>query len=82
MWSLRPRDRLRGDLRKVEGDVRYRILVSIEIDSRDDRQAYEAATKLEALLKSPMVKMAVESEGIPLSGDGKIVVHQPYFETS
>jgi len=59
--------------------MRYRVLMSIEIDARDDRQAYENALKFESLLKNPMVRMAVESEGIQLADDGRPVVHQPYI---
>jgi len=55
--------------------------MSITVDARDDREAYEYAKKLAGLLKSPLVKMAVEGEGIRLSnGDGKPVVHQPQRE--
>jgi hypothetical protein len=55
--------------------------MSIEVEARDDRQAYEYATKMAELLKSPMVRMAVESDGIRLSGgDGRPVVHQPQRE--
>lgn len=59
--------------------MRYRILMSIEIEARDDRQAYESAVKFEGLLKNPMVRMAVESEGIQLSDDGRPIVHQPFI---
>jgi hypothetical protein len=51
--------------------------MSIEIEAPNDRQAYDHATKLTELLKSPFVRMAVEREGIRLSGDGKPVVYQP-----
>lgn len=54
--------------------MKYRIMVSIEVEARDDRQAVEFAKKFDGLLKQPLVKMAVASEGIP-SGD--VVVHQP-----
>jgi hypothetical protein len=60
--------------------VRYRITLSIAIEARTDRQAHEQALKLWELLKGPLVKMAVESEGIQLSGDGRPVVHQPQRE--
>lgn len=60
--------------------MRYRVLMSVAIDAASDRQAYEHALKLHGLLKSPMVKMAVESEGIRLSGDGQPVVHEPLPE--
>jgi hypothetical protein len=57
--------------------VRYRVLMSIEVDARDDRQAYEYALKLSNLLKSPFVRMAVEGEQIRLVEDGRPVVHSP-----
>jgi len=58
--------------------VRYRIIMSVEVVARDDRQAHENALKLADLLKSPMVKMAVTSAGIQLSGDdGDPIVHRP-----
>jgi hypothetical protein len=60
--------------------VKYRIAMSIEVDARDDRQAYEYAKKLAELLKTPLVRMAVSGEGIQLSGDGRPIVHQPQRE--
>jgi hypothetical protein len=61
--------------------MRYRVTMSIEVEASDDRQAYEYATKLAGLLKSPLVKMAVEGEGIRLSGsNGHPIVHQPQRE--
>lgn len=54
--------------------------MSIEVEAKDDRQAYEYATKLAGLLKSPLVRMAVEGEDIRLSGDGRPIVHQPTRE--
>jgi len=59
--------------------MRYRVFMSIEIDAKDDRQAYENAVKFESLLKNPTLKFFVESEGIQLSGDGDPVVHQPFI---
>ena len=61
--------------------MRYRILVSMEIEARDDRKAHEYAVKLQELLRSPMVRMAVANEEIQLSGDGKPIVHQPQRAT-
>lgn len=55
--------------------------MSIEIESRDDREAHAYALKLANLLKSPLVRMAVEGEGIRLAGDdGHPVVYQPQRE--
>jgi hypothetical protein len=60
--------------------VRYRISMSIAVEARDDRQAHEYALKLAELLKTPLVRMAVEGEGIRLSGDGRPIVYQPQRE--
>lgn len=61
--------------------MRFRIMMSIEVEARDDREALEYAMKFSELLKSPLVKMAVQSEGIRLAnGDGRVVVHQPTRE--
>ncbi len=61
--------------------MRYRVMMSVAIEATNDRQAYEHAAKLAELLKGPLVKMAVESEGIRLSGgDGKPIVHHPQRE--
>lgn len=57
--------------------MRYRVLLSLEIESVDPNQAIESAIKLEGLMKNPMVKMAIEGEGIRLSGDGKPIVYSP-----
>lgn len=58
--------------------MRYRIMMSIEVNARNDRQAHEYGLKLKELLKSPVVKMAVEGAGVQLQGeDGNPVVHQP-----
>jgi len=54
--------------------------MSIEVDARSDSEAYQYAEKLAGLLKSPMVRMAVDGEGIKLSGDGHPVVHMPQRE--
>lgn len=52
--------------------------MSVEIDTKDDREARAHAMKLAELLKSPIVRMQLESEGIRLSGgDGHPVVYQP-----
>ena len=61
--------------------MRYRIMMSMEIEARDDRQAHERALKLQELLKSPMVRMAVAGDGIQLSGDGQPIAYQPQRAT-
>lgn len=60
--------------------MRYRIMMSMVVEARDDREAHEYAKKLSDLLKTPLVRMAVDGEGIRLSGDGQPVVHQPQRE--
>jgi hypothetical protein len=52
-------------------------MMSIEVEATGDRQAHEYAAKLAELLKTPLVRMAVQGEGIQLSGDGRPIVHQP-----
>jgi len=54
-------------------------MMSIEVEASSDAQAYENAKKLGELLKSPLVRMAVENEGIRLSGDGRPIVHHPEY---
>jgi hypothetical protein len=55
-------------------------MMSMVVEARDDREAHEYAKKLSDLLKTPLVRMAVDGEGIRLSGDGQPVVHQPQRE--
>ena len=54
--------------------------MSIEVEARDDREAYEDAKKLSDLLKGPLVKMAVEAEGIRLAEGSQTVVYAPQRE--
>ena len=61
--------------------MRYRVMMSIGIEARDDREALEHALKLEGLLKESYVRMAVTGAGIQLSdGDGSPTVHRPQRE--
>jgi hypothetical protein len=55
-------------------------MMSVAIEARDYGQAHANAVKLKELLEGPLVKMAVESEGIRLSGNGDPVVHRPQPE--
>jgi len=55
-------------------------MMSVAVEAQNDREAIENAKKLAGLLRSPLVKMAVEAEGIRLCGDGRPVVHQPQRE--
>lgn len=52
------------------------------VETYDDRDAADIAKKLDKLLKTPMVRMAIDSEGIRLAyGDGRPVVYAPTRET-
>ena len=58
--------------------MRYKILAHFIVVARDDAHAGELAKKMQALLKHPMVRMAIKDEGIPLAdGDGRPVVYAP-----
>ena len=52
-------------------------MMSVVVEAPGNQQAHENAVKLLGLLKSPLVRMAVEGEGIRLSGDGQPTVHHP-----
>lgn len=55
--------------------------MSVEVEARDDREAHGFALKFAELLKSPLVRMAVEGDGIRLAGsDGHPVVYAPQRE--
>ncbi len=62
--------------------MRHRILVHFVVETRDDRDAAGIAKKLNELLKSSLVRMAIQSEGIQLAhGDGRPVVYTPTRDT-
>jgi hypothetical protein len=53
------------------------------IEARDDREAAEVAKKLDKLLKTPLVRMAIEGEGVRLAdGNGRPVVYTPTREVA
>jgi hypothetical protein len=54
--------------------VAHRIMVHVDVIARDDQEAAVWAQKLDELLKNPMVRMAIEGEGIRVSGQQ---VYQP-----
>lgn len=54
--------------------------MSIEVRATDERQAREHAKKIGELLKSPLVKMAVEGKGVELANGGNLIVYQPQRE--
>ena len=61
--------------------MRHRILMHFIVETRDDRDAAEIAKKLNDLLKTSLVRMAIQSEGIQLAhGDGRPVVYAPTRE--
>jgi hypothetical protein len=61
--------------------VKYKLLMHVLIDANSEREANEVAVKLDKLLKTPMVRMAIRDEGIRLAdGDGKPVVYAPTRE--
>lgn len=62
--------------------MKYKILMHFVIEARDGRDAAETAKKLDKLLKTPLVRMAIEGEGVHLAhGDGRPVVYAPTYET-
>ena len=63
--------------------MRYRIHMHVVIEARSDLDANAVAKKLEALLKTPMVRFAIKDEGIQLAGgDGQPVVYSPQREVA
>jgi len=61
--------------------MRYKILIHFIVDARDSQHASDEAKKLSELLKHPMVRMAIQGEGIQLAGgDGRPVVYAPQPE--
>jgi hypothetical protein len=63
--------------------MNYRQLMHFVIVARDDREAADVAKKLDKLLKTPLVRMAIQGEGVQLAyGDGRPVVYAPTRETA
>lgn len=61
--------------------MRYRVMISVAVEAHSERQAEDQARKLKELLSGPLVKLAVESEGVRLAeGDGRPIVYQPQRE--
>lgn len=61
--------------------MRYKVLMHVMIDARDDRDAHDQANKLVKLLKHPLVRTSITGEGVRLaSGDGQPSVYQPQRE--
>lgn len=61
--------------------MRYRVFMSVAIEARSYPEAYKNAKQLAELLESPVVKMAIQSNGIQLCEEGP-VVHRPLPEGS
>jgi hypothetical protein len=62
--------------------MKHKILMHFVVETRDDLNAKEIAKKLESLLKTPLVRMAIQGEGVQLAyGDGRPVVYAPQRET-
>ena len=61
--------------------MKHKISMCIIVETRDDRDAAEIAKKLQGLLKTSLVRMAIQSEGIRLAHeDGRPVVYAPQRE--
>lgn len=61
--------------------MRHKIMMHVVVETKDDRDASEIAKKLDKLIKSPLVRMAIQGEGVQLAhGDGKPVVYAPQRE--
>lgn len=58
--------------------MRYRLTVSIEVEARSLDEAKANTHKLCALIKEPIVRLSIESEGIKLAnGNGNPVAYNP-----
>jgi hypothetical protein len=61
--------------------MKHRIMMHFIVETRDDRDAAEIAKKLSGLLKTSLVRLAIQGEGIKLAdGDGKPIVYAPQRE--
>ena len=49
--------------------MRFTLFMKVSVDARDQDQAVEWAKKFEKLLKNPMAKTAIVSEGIRMVGE-------------
>lgn len=58
--------------------MRFKLLMEMTVEARTPQEAVEHSVKLRELVKNPLVKMAIEGEGIRLAdGDGRPVVFKP-----
>ena len=56
--------------------VKYQVLMAVTIEARTPQEAAAHAVKLKELVKNPLVRMAIESEGVRLA-NGEPVVYTP-----
>lgn len=55
--------------------MRYRLLMHMDIEAKDENEALVSAKKLGELLKNPVVRISLESDGIrPVT---EAVVYRP-----
>jgi len=55
--------------------VRYRLLMHMDVEVKDENEALENAKMLSSLLKNPIVRMSLEGDGIrPVA---EAVVYRP-----
>lgn len=57
--------------------MKFKVLMEMTIEARTPQEAREHAVKLKDLVKNPLVRMAIEAEGVRLDGDGQPVVFTP-----
>ena len=56
--------------------MKYQVLMAVTIEARTPQEAAAHAVKLKELVKNPLVRMAIESEGVRLA-NGEPVVYTP-----
>jgi hypothetical protein len=56
--------------------MRFQVLMAVTIEARTPQEAAAHAVKLKELVKSPIVRIALEGEGVRLS-NGEPVVYTP-----
>jgi len=57
--------------------MKFTVLMRMSIEARTPEEAAAHALKLRELVKNPLVRMAIEAEGVRLDGDGQPVVFAP-----
>ena len=58
--------------------MKFKLLMEMTVEARTLEEAAAHAVKLKNLVKNPLVKMAIEAEGIRLAGgDGQPAVFKP-----